>query len=97
MKIDALHSGICWAAPGGEERVAAASLVQGQASDPGVSAWVGASAGSGKTKVLIDRMLRLLVAGAEPHRILALTFTNTAAAEMANRLQSKLADRKSVV
>lgn len=77
---------------GGGTRVSAASHIQGQASDPGVSAWVGASAGSGKTKVLIDRMLRLLVAGAEPHRILALTFTNTAAAEMANRLQSKLAE-----
>ncbi len=96
MRIEAANVGLCWAAPdgasGGDDRVAAASLVQGQAADPGVSAWVGASAGSGKTKVLIDRMLRLLVAGAEPHRILALTFTNTAAAEMANRLQSKLAE-----
>ncbi len=77
---------------GGQEQVARASHIQRLASDPGASAWVGASAGSGKTKVLIDRMLRLLVDGAEPHRILALTFTNTAAAEMANRLQAKLAE-----
>ena len=77
---------------GGQEQVARASQIQQRASDPRTSAWVGASAGSGKTKVLIDRMLRLLVDGAEPHRILALTFTNTAAAEMANRLQAKLAD-----
>ncbi len=96
MRLEAEGMTIVWAASdgpsGGGDRVAAASHIQGQASDPGVSAWVGASAGSGKTKVLIDRMLRLLVAGAEPHRILALTFTNTAAAEMANRLQSKLAE-----
>ncbi len=56
------------------------------ASRPAVSAWVDASAGTGKTKVLADRVLRLLLAGTPPDRILALTFTRAAAAEMANRI-----------
>ena len=56
------------------------------ASRPAVSAWVDASAGTGKTKVLADRVLRLLLAGTPPERILALTFTRAAAAEMANRI-----------
>jgi ATP-dependent helicase/nuclease subunit A len=60
------------------------------ASDPGVSAFVGASAGSGKTKLLTDRLLRLMLAGAKPERIQCLTFTNAAAAEMAVRLQKTL-------
>ena len=47
------------------------------------SAWVAASAGSGKTKVLTDRVLSLLLAGGDPGRILCLTFTKAAAAEMA--------------
>ena len=57
------------------------------ASDPAVSAFVGASAGSGKTKLLTDRLLRLMLAGAKPERIQCLTFTKAAAAEMALRLQ----------
>ena len=58
-----------------------------------VSAWVGASAGSGKTKVLTDRVLRLLLRDAQaPSRILCLTFTKAAAAEMATRLARKLGD-----
>ncbi len=57
------------------------------ASDPAVSAFVEASAGSGKTKLLTDRMLRLMLAGADPARIQCLTFTKAAAAEMALRLQ----------
>ena len=61
------------------------------ASDPAVSAFVEASAGSGKTKLLIDRMLRLMLAGADPAKIQCLTFTKAAAAEMANRLQESLA------
>ncbi len=65
-------------------------VLQRRASDPSVSSWVGASAGSGKTKVLTDRMLRLLLAGVAPDRILAITFTNAAAAEMANRLNETL-------
>lgn len=65
-------------------------LIQRQASDPSASAWVGASAGTGKTKVLTDRVLRLMLAGTAPHRILCLTFTKAAAAEMANRLARTL-------
>jgi len=64
---------------------------QRQATDPDVSAWVGASAGSGKTHVLTERILRLLLAGVAPHRILCLTYTRAAAAEMANRIGRKLA------
>ncbi|HWA79513.1 MAG TPA: UvrD-helicase domain-containing protein, partial [Acetobacteraceae bacterium] len=60
------------------------------ASDPAVSAFVGASAGSGKTKLLTDRLLRLMLAGNPPGRILCLTFTRAAAAEMALRLQRSL-------
>ncbi len=62
------------------------------ASRPGLSAWVDASAGTGKTKVLVDRVLRLLVAGTAPERILCLTFTRAAAAEMANRIHQTLGD-----
>ena len=64
---------------------------QRAASDPAVSAWVGASAGSGKTKVLIDRVLRLLLDPDQvPGRILCLTFTRAAAAEMQARLRKQL-------
>jgi len=69
---------------------AAASAEQRRAADPGVSAFVGASAGSGKTKLLTDRLLRLMLAGADPSRIQCLTFTRAAAAEMAVRLQKIL-------
>jgi ATP-dependent helicase/nuclease subunit A len=62
------------------------------AADPGLSAWVGASAGSGKTKVLSDRVLRLLLAEGQPTRILCLTFTKAAAAEMERRIAERLAD-----
>ncbi len=60
------------------------------ASDPAVSAFVGASAGSGKTKLLTDRLLRLMLSGAAPERIQCLTFTKAAATEMAVRLQRTL-------
>jgi ATP-dependent helicase/nuclease subunit A len=60
------------------------------ACDPGVSAFVAASAGSGKTKLLTDRLLRLMLGGAQPERIQCLTFTKAAAAEMALRLQRTL-------
>ena len=56
-----------------------ARLLQREASDPSVSAWVSASAGSGKTKVLIDRILRLLLSGESPEAILCLTYTKAAA------------------
>src|ERR1700723_2815123 len=60
------------------------------ASDPAISAFVAASAGSGKTKLLTDRLLRLMLTGAPPERIQCLTFTKAAAAEMALRLQRTL-------
>src|ERR1700759_5509030 len=67
-----------------------AVLEQVAASDPSVSAFVAASAGSGKTKLLTDRLLRLMLGGADPGRIQCLTFTKAAAAEMAVRLQATL-------
>lgn len=67
-----------------------ALTAQSLAADPKVSAWVAASAGTGKTKVLTDRILNLLLAGFEPEKILCLTFTKAAAAEMANRLNERL-------
>lgn len=66
------------------------SLPQKQAADPAASVWVSASAGTGKTKVLTDRVLSLLLSGVSPMRILCLTYTNAAAAEMANRLMGRL-------
>ena len=69
-----------------------ANVEQCAASDPAVSAFVAASAGSGKTKLLTDRLLRLMLAGAKPERIQCLTFTKAAAAEMAVRLQRTLGD-----
>ncbi|MDH3665749.1 MAG: double-strand break repair helicase AddA [Paracoccaceae bacterium] len=60
------------------------------AADPEVWAWVGANAGSGKTRVLAQRVARLLLGGAEPERILCLTYTKAAAAEMQNRLFAML-------
>lgn len=62
-----------------------------RAADPDVSAWVSASAGTGKTQVLTARVLRLLLAGARPDRLLALTFTKAAAAEMQTRVFETLA------
>ena len=64
---------------------------QGRASDPGASAWVSANAGSGKTHVLAQRVIRLLLRGTEPSRILCLTYTKAAAANMANRVFGTLA------
>src|SRR5271154_3943387 len=61
-----------------------------QAAHPRASVWVEASAGTGKTTVLTDRLLRLMLDGTDPARILCLTFTRAAAAEMANRLDSEL-------
>jgi ATP-dependent helicase/nuclease subunit A len=67
-----------------------ASGHQTAASDPAVSTFVAASAGSGKTKLLTDRLLRLMLAGVDPGRTLCLTFTRNGAAEMALRLQDRL-------
>lgn len=60
------------------------------AANPRVNVWVAASAGTGKTKVLTDRLLNLMIHGSEPERILCLTFTQAAAAEMQNRLMHRL-------
>jgi ATP-dependent helicase/nuclease subunit A len=65
---------------------------QRKAADPGHSVWVAASAGSGKTQVLVDRVIRLLLEGAAPDAILCLTFTKAAAAEMSNRLFKRLSE-----
>ncbi len=62
------------------------------AADPRASVWVAASAGTGKTTVLTERLLRLMLDGTDPGRILCLTFTRAAAAEMANRLAAVLVD-----
>ena len=66
-----------------------ADQLQAMASDPLASVWVNASAGTGKTKVLTDRVLRLLLGGTAPERILCITFTKAAAAEMARRIQDR--------
>lgn len=70
--------------------VRAATLAQRRAATPDASAWVSANAGSGKTRVLTERVARLLLAGQDPARILCLTYTRAAAAEMANRLSQLL-------
>ncbi|HVZ14904.1 MAG TPA: UvrD-helicase domain-containing protein, partial [Bauldia sp.] len=68
----------------------ATRLAQSRATDPGRSAWVSANAGSGKTFVLSRRVIRLLLAGTSPAKILCLTFTKAAAAEMARRVFEEL-------
>ncbi|HRN89425.1 MAG TPA: UvrD-helicase domain-containing protein, partial [Hyphomicrobium sp.] len=64
---------------------------QAAAADPLASCWVSANAGTGKTHVLTMRVLRLLLAGTPPERILCLTFTKAAAAEMSKRVFESLA------
>ncbi len=71
---------------------ARADQEQREASDPRVSAFVSASAGSGKTELLTRRLLRLMLDGADPRRIQCLTFTRAAAAEMRLRLQGRLGE-----
>ncbi len=60
------------------------------ASDPSRSVWVAAHAGAGKTYTLANRVARLLLTGTPPERILCLTFTKAAAAEMQDRLFRQL-------
>ena len=67
-----------------------ASQRQIEASDPANSTWVSANAGSGKTRVLTDRVARLLLARVSPQNILCLTYTKAAASEMQNRLFNRL-------
>ncbi len=65
---------------------------QHKASDPAVSAWVSANAGSGKTHVLTERVIRLLLTGTAPEKILCITFTKAAAANMATRVFDTLSE-----
>jgi ATP-dependent helicase/nuclease subunit A len=65
-------------------------LAQRRASDPGASIFVTANAGSGKTTTLVNRVARLLLAGALPEAILCVTYTKAAAAEMQRRLFEQL-------
>jgi ATP-dependent helicase/nuclease subunit A len=69
-----------------------ATLAQIRAATPTASTWVSANAGSGKTRVLTDRVARLLLHGSDPQKILCLTYTNAAAAEMQNRLFKRLGE-----
>ena len=71
-------------------KVNSATRAQITASDARFSSWLTANAGSGKTKVLIDRVARLLLDGVQPEQILCLTYTKSAAAEMKNRLFDRL-------
>ena len=73
------------------EMIARASAAQAKASDPAASVFVSANAGTGKTKLLTDRVLRLLLSGAPADGILCVTYTRAAAAEMRNRIFKRLA------
>jgi ATP-dependent helicase/nuclease subunit A len=64
---------------------------QARASDPRTSAWVSANAGSGKTHVLTQRVLRLLLDRTPPAQILCVAYTKAAAANMAERVFGELA------
>src|SRR6266849_4482719 len=68
----------------------AVRATQARASDPAASAFVSANAGSGKTHVLVQRVIRLLLDGVPPEKILCITFTKAAAANMAERVFSTL-------
>ncbi|MFN3281115.1 MAG: UvrD-helicase domain-containing protein, partial [Tabrizicola sp.] len=62
------------------------------AANPARNTWLSANAGSGKTRVLTDRVARLLLNGVDPTRILCLTYTKAAATEMQNRLFQRLGE-----
>ena len=68
------------------------NAAQKQAAEPGSSIWVSANAGSGKTKVLIDRVARLLLEKVPPDTIICITFTKAAASEMQQRLFKRLGE-----
>ena len=72
--------------------LSAASQRQVEAALPNASTWLSANAGSGKTRVLTDRVARLLLGGVEPQHILCLTYTKAAASEMQNRLFKRLGE-----
>lgn len=69
-----------------------ATRAQIEAASPEYSTWLSANAGSGKTRVLTDRVARLLLGGVEPQHILCLTYTKAAASEMQNRLFKRLGE-----
>jgi ATP-dependent helicase/nuclease subunit A len=69
---------------------AAVTALQARASNPEVSAFVAANAGSGKTHVLVSRVIRLLLNDVKPEKILCITFTKAAAANMAQRVFATL-------
>ncbi|MEM9796181.1 MAG: double-strand break repair helicase AddA [Pseudomonadota bacterium] len=69
-----------------------ATRAQIGAADPAGSVWLAANAGAGKTRVLTDRVARLLLEGTPPERILCLTYTKAAAGEMQNRLFARLGE-----
>ncbi|MBL9051287.1 MAG: double-strand break repair helicase AddA [Tabrizicola sp.] len=69
-----------------------AAIRQIAAADPTRNTWLSANAGSGKTRVLTDRVARLLLSGVEPQHILCLTYTKAAATEMQNRLFKRLGE-----
>ena len=73
-----------------KERGKLATAQQRRAANPLKSVWVEASAGTGKTKVLSDRVLRLLLSGVAPSKILCLTYTKAAAVEMSSRIAGRL-------
>ena len=73
-----------------EKEIEGGFAAQRTAADPSASVWVSANAGAGKTRVLVNRVIRLLLGGTRPERILCLTFTNAAAAEMSERLHHEL-------
>ena len=66
--------------------------VQAEAADPERSVFVSANAGSGKTHVLVQRVINLLLRGCDPSKILCITFTKAAAATMSNRVFDTLAN-----
>lgn len=68
----------------------AVRATQARASNPASSAFVSANAGSGKTHVLVQRVIRLLLDGVQPEKILCITFTKAAAANMAERVFTTL-------
>src|ERR1700716_4186086 len=83
--------------PGDRGMVKAARIIppnvretQARASDPAASSFVSANAGSGKTHVLVQRVIRLLLADVAPEKILCITFTKAAAANMAERVFTTL-------
>ena len=69
-----------------------ATTAQITAANPASSTWLSANAGSGKTRVLTDRVARLLLQDVPPERILCLTYTKAAASEMQNRLFKRLGE-----